>query len=86
MYSGQDKSAHYQLDLKPENDFSLQKDTSMCRGKWMLMSTDSILLKCDNREVEEKLFKDYLIKKELVLTVKSQNQLNLGVVAMRKLK
>jgi hypothetical protein len=86
VYSGQGKDANYRLELKPAYDFTITKDTSACKGKWMLMATDSVLLKCDNKEVEEKLFKDYLIKQELVLIVKNPNQLKLGTSTLKKVK
>ncbi len=89
-YTSQERDVAYQLELKSEDEFSLTKNyasmTSGCKGKWMLLSADSILLKCDDSKLEEELFRGYIKRKELVAVVKDATELKFGTLILKKVK
>jgi hypothetical protein len=88
-YSRTEKDFKYDLQLSAGNTFSLTQKyfevVSKCSGKWTQLSTDTLLLKCnDATDVAETLLRGYMSEREKKVIVLNRNKLRLGQVILKR--
>ncbi|WP_207515617.1 hypothetical protein [Longitalea luteola] len=82
------KDYKYSLLLNKDSSFALTQKYlevySTCKGKWQYLSTDTILLMCDDEDLSVKLQSGYMTerKKRVILVTKSK--VKLGQVTLKR--
>jgi len=87
-YFNNGRDHKYSLDLGPDSTFNFRKQffevDSKCTGKWQRVSNDTIILKCSESTLDEKLQYGYMNQRKIYVLILSRSRLKVGTVIMRK--
>ena len=87
-YKAKGKDFKYSLTLNSDSSFILTKaffeGEARCQGKWLQLSKGSILLRCSESTLSEKLQSDYIAQREIPVIILNRKELKIDKVVMLK--
>ncbi len=87
-YHKERKDYVYDLSLNSDSSFTFTKKyfevNSTCHGKWQRISSDAILLKCDDAGVSEQLQSGYMTERERKIIVLNKDKLKIDEVILKR--
>lgn len=88
QYHKEGKDYVYDLSLNNDSSFTFTKKyfevNSTCSGKWYYLSADTILLKCDDVGLSEKLQSGYMAERERKAIVLNKGKIKIDEVILKR--
>lgn len=89
LYGGSGKDFYYSLSIDDSSFILTQKYfevNSACKGSWLRLTNDTILLRCDDVDISAKLQSGYISEREKKAVMLSKKKLQIGTVILKRTK
>lgn len=87
-YHKEGKDYWYSLNLNNDSSFTFTKKyfevNSTCQGKWQRIAKDTLLLKCGEADLSERLQSGYMTERERKVIVLSKNKLQIDKIILKR--
>lgn len=87
-YFKQGKDYSYNLTINRDSSFTFVKKyfevNSRCHGRWLYLSKDTLLLRCDKEEFPAQLLGGYMSEREKRVFLLGKNKLKLGKTILKR--